>query len=49
MQTNPTFSDLKIFNKTLDGTDGTVIRYAGGSVFLEDVNASQITVDDFIF
>lgn len=43
------FSDLKIFNKTLDGTDGTVIRYAGGSVFLEDVTASQITVDDFIF
>jgi len=44
-----TFDDLKIVSKTFDGVDGTLIRYAGGSVFLENVDASLITEDDFIF
>lgn len=44
-----TFDDLKIVNKTFDGVDGTLIRYAGGSVFLENVDAGLITEDDFIF
>jgi len=44
-----TYEDLKIFNKTVDGIEGTIIRYDGGSVFLQNVHASQINEDDFIF
>ncbi|WP_052245477.1 calcium-binding protein [Halocynthiibacter namhaensis] len=44
-----TFSDLKIFDKTVSGVDGTVVRYDGGSVFLKNIDAVDIDSADFIF
>jgi UDP-N-acetylglucosamine transferase subunit ALG13 len=40
------FADIVI---TASGTDSVITHAGTGSVLLEDVDASSLTVDDFVF